>query len=67
LSDGKWKLVLGNGSGGRAKPRGKPFARPYHLFDMKKDPVETQNLVSEFPEVVEKLTVAFKKLGLRPK
>ena len=34
---------------------------------MKKDPVETQNLVSEFPEVVEKLTVAFKKLGLRPK
>ena len=28
---GLWKLMLGNGSGGRQTPRGEPLARPYQL------------------------------------
>ncbi len=52
---GKWKLVLGNGSGGRAKPAGTPFKRPYRLFDMSKDLDESNNLIEEYPDVAERL------------
>jgi len=55
IRKGKWKLVAGNGSGGRAKPIGKPFKKPYFLFNMEKDPREQQNLASEYPERVERL------------
>ena len=37
VRDGDWKLVLGNGSGGRQQPRGKPFEKPYQLFDLSSD------------------------------
>ena len=37
IRDGKWKLVLGNGSGGREQPRGKPFDKPYQLFNLVAD------------------------------
>lgn len=56
IRDGKWKLVLGNGSGGRQIPRGKPFAKPYQLFDLVNDIAETKNLAAEYPEIVERLT-----------
>ncbi|MCA9072200.1 MAG: arylsulfatase, partial [Planctomycetaceae bacterium] len=38
IRDGQWKLVLGNGSGGRQNPKGKPFGKPYQLYDLKNDP-----------------------------
>ena len=41
IRDGKWKLVLGDGSGGRENPRGKPFGQPYQLYDMSSDIGET--------------------------
>lgn len=53
---GKWKLILGNGSGGREAPRGQPFGTPYQLFDMTADPGETTDLASQHPEVVQQLT-----------
>ena len=56
IREGKWKLVLGNGSGGREKPVGKPFGKPYQLFDMTRDNGETENLAYQYPEVVEDLT-----------
>ncbi len=52
---GDWKLVLGNGSGGRQNPRGKPFAKPYHLSNLGKDIAETRNWYNERPEVGLKL------------
>ena len=58
IRDGKWKLVLGNGSGGREQPRGKPFARPYHLFDLSQDISERANLVGEQPDVATRLEKA---------
>lgn len=56
IRDGEWKLVLGNGSGGRAKPKGKPFEKPYELYRISDDIAETNNLASEHPEIVERLT-----------
>ncbi len=51
IRQGDWKLVLGNGSGGRERPSGKPFARPYGLFNLRQDIAETQNRADEQPEV----------------
>jgi len=65
IRDGKWKLVLGNGSGGREKPKGKPFGEPYSLLDLQKDPSETTNVIDQFPQVAERLTVEFKKIQRR--
>ena len=56
IRDGQWKLILGNGSGGREAPAGKPFARPFQLFDMSSDLGETRDLAAQHPEVVERLT-----------
>ena len=55
VRSGDWKLVLGNGSGGRQQPRGKPFAKPYHLFDLASDIGETKNLVEQSPGVAREL------------
>jgi arylsulfatase A-like enzyme len=55
IRDGKWKLVLGNGSGGRQQPRGRPFARPYHLFDMTIDASERNNVIKQHPDVARRL------------
>ena len=56
IRDGEWKLILGNGSGGREKPRGKPFGKPYQLYDLKNDPGEKKNLATKYPEIVSRLT-----------
>ena len=52
---GPWKLVLANGSGGRQKPRGKSFEKPYHLFHLGKDPSEANNLIDQNPEIAAEL------------
>ena len=62
LRDGKWKLIFSTGSGGRAKPVGKAFAKPYQLYDMEKDPAETENLVEKYPEIVKKLEKELEKI-----
>ena len=56
LREGRWKMVFGNGSGGRQQPRGKPFQKPYFLFDIEKDPSETTNVIEEYPQVARRLT-----------
>jgi arylsulfatase A len=55
LRDGVWKLVLGNGSGGREKPAGKPFERPYALFDLGNDPGETDSVIEAHADVAERM------------
>ncbi|MEN8661863.1 MAG: arylsulfatase [Lentimonas sp.] len=53
IRKGRWKLILGSGSGGRSKvPKGSP---PIQLYDMEKDSAETTNLQEENPEVVREL------------
>jgi len=56
LREGQWKMVFGNGSGGRQKPRGKPFQKPYFLFDLEQDPSETTNVIDAHPKTAQRLT-----------
>ncbi|GIW98880.1 MAG: arylsulfatase [Pirellulaceae bacterium] len=55
IRDGRWKLVAGNGSGGRESPAGKPFEPPYSLFDLQSDPEEKTNVADRFPDKVAEL------------
>ncbi len=55
IRDGDWKLVLGNGSGGRQTPKGKPFQKPYQLFNLAEDIGETTNVISKHPEIAKRL------------
>lgn len=64
IRQGKWKLILGRGSGGFSKPRrikpkpGEPLGQLYNLDE---DIAETNNLLAERPEVVERLTKLLEK------
>lgn len=58
IRDQNWKLVAGNGSGGREAPRGKPFAEPWMLFDLSVDPGETNNVALNHPDVFQRLKTA---------
>ena len=55
IRDGDWKLILGNGSGGREKPSGRRFHRPYQLFNLKEDIGETTDRIREYPEIAQTL------------
>jgi arylsulfatase A len=52
---GDWKLVLGNGSGGRQLPKGKPFERPYELYNLADDLAETNNVIADHRDIAHKL------------
>ena len=62
LRKGRWKLVLGNGSGGRQRPKGKPFEGPYQLFDMLEDVGESRDLAPTRPDLVRALSAEFEAL-----
>ena len=55
IRDGKWKLVLGNGSGGREKPAGTPFEKPYQLFDLSADIGEREDVIAQNADVAQRL------------
>ena len=59
IRDGNWKLILGDGSGGRQQPKGKPFQRPYQLYNLKSDLGETTNVIDKHPEIERKLIETF--------
>jgi arylsulfatase A-like enzyme len=58
IRDSKWKLILGNGSGGREKPAGAPFEKPYQLFDLSADLSEQKNAIEAHPEIAARLEKA---------
>ena len=62
IRDGRWKLVAGNGSGGREKPSGEPFGRPYQLFDLEADPSERRNVYDRNPAVATRLEQALERI-----
>ena len=55
IRDGDWKLIAGNGSGGRQNPKGKPFAKPYQLYDLSSDISESVDVAGKHKDVVERL------------
>lgn len=62
IRDGDWKLVLGNGSGGREQPRGEPFAKPYQLFNLADDIAEKNNLIDAHTKIAEQLESKFEAI-----
>jgi len=62
IREGRWKLVCGNGSGGREAPKGAPFAEPFQLYDLDADLGETTDLAAEHPEVVRRLYAKLEEL-----
>jgi arylsulfatase A-like enzyme len=55
-----WKLVLGLGSGGFTEPRKETVGSDGvdgQLYDLRKDPGETENLYKQYPEKVEELSL----------
>jgi len=61
LRDGGWKAIFSTGSGGREKPKGKPFDGT-RLFDMQADPGETTDVAAQHPEVVARMTATLDAL-----
>ncbi len=62
IREGRWKLVAGNGSGGREAPAGKPFVGPYQLFDLSADVEESRNVAAANPDLVERLSDRLEQL-----
>ncbi|MDY7107814.1 MAG: arylsulfatase [Planctomycetota bacterium] len=64
IRQGRWKLILGRGSGGFTEPRritpeeGEPRGQ---LYDLRADPGESRNLWSERRDVVERLRELLKR------
>lgn len=59
IRQGKWKLILGCGSGGFSLPKSytpKPGEPKGQLYNMEDDFAETNNLWNEHPEIVTRLT-----------
>jgi len=61
IRQGRWKLILGRGSGGWSG-RGKKDDPPVQLYDMSSDIREQKNLCKEHPDVVERLTKLLTKV-----
>jgi len=64
IRQGPWKLILGRGSGGWSKPhyvKPKPGEPEGQLYNLKKDPTETDNVWSRHPEIVKRLAKLLEK------
>ena len=60
---GPWKLVLGNGSGGREQPKGKAFEKPYELYHLGDDPGESRNSIEKEAGIAKELEAEFEKIA----
>jgi arylsulfatase A-like enzyme len=60
IREGKWKLVLGRGSGGW-DGKGSPSDPEGQLYDMEKDSAEAENLYVKHPEIVQRLAALLEK------
>ena len=65
IRSGNSKLVMGNGSGGRQKPKGKPFEGPFRFFDLSDDQSEKNNLIDSRQPEADELLHEFIKISGR--
>jgi arylsulfatase A-like enzyme len=63
IRQGRWKMVLGQGSGGWSSKGVKPLPTdpPGQLYDMQADVSETRNVWNDNPQVVAQLTALLEK------
>ncbi len=66
LRSGAYKLVAGNGSGGRQQPRGRPFEPPFALFDVERDLSEGIDLIEEQLEIAHQLEGLLERIRSSP-
>ena len=59
---GRWKLILGKGSGGFTRFKPAPDAPPGQLYDLTADPKESVNRYAEHPEIVQRLTARLRAI-----
>jgi arylsulfatase A-like enzyme len=62
IRDGAWKLVAGNGSGGRQQPKGEPFAAPFQLFELDVDLRESVDRIEEEPQRAAKMAALLEEI-----
>ncbi len=62
IRDGRWKMIAGNGSGGRQKPKGKRDAGPFQLFDLQADPGETNDLAEMHADQLDRLSSVLQQI-----
>ena len=55
IRQGAWKLIAGNGSGGREQPKGKAFGEPWKLVNLDRDPQEQKDVSNSHPQVFTRL------------
>jgi len=60
IRQGKWKLILGKGSGGWSR-NGKEEPAPGQLYDLENDISEQNNLYHKYPDVIYRLTALLEK------
>ena len=63
IRSGPWKLILGSGSGGRQKPKGKSFEKPYILVNLADDAAEQTNLIDSKSSIATELKLSFDELS----
>lgn len=65
IRQGKWKLILGGGSGGWSKPSNQEADKmnlpKFQLYDMDADPSEKNNLQAEYPKKEKSYMFYYKK------
>jgi arylsulfatase A-like enzyme len=63
MRQGRWKLILAGHSGGGLVPRIQETVNEVQvdrqLYDLKKDPKESRNLILERPKIAQRLAVRF--------
>ena len=59
---GPWKLIAGNGSGGREQPKGVPFGEPWQLKNIELDPTEQKDFADKHPEIFNDLKQELKRI-----
>ena len=63
IRQGRWKLIMGKGSGGWTKG-GENDPAPGQLYDLVEDFKETHNLYLERPDIVKRMTALLEKYKL---
>ncbi|MEM9411937.1 MAG: arylsulfatase [Planctomycetota bacterium] len=63
IRSGHWKLIMGSGSGGRQKPRGKAFEKPFCLIDLSIDKSESNNVIDGNQETEGRLFKQFLEIS----
>lgn len=63
IRDRNWKLILGDGSGGRQLPKGKAFQKPYQLYNLDSDLGEQHNLIGQHSKMEQNLIQVFERIA----